>query len=98
MKTIMNLTPSSAPLREVLYEFSLSKRVPNAELLNDFVHRFPQYADRLTEFAIELAMDTLQPEPDAKTAIDTSTMSPAVSRAISRFHRRLKERPQLCQQ
>ena len=87
----MNLTPSAAPLREVLYEFSLAKRVPDAELLDDFVRRFPQYADRLTEFAIELAIDALrpEPEPDAKAAIDPNHVSPAVSRAISRFHNRL---------
>ena len=87
----MNLTPSAAPLRDVLYEFSLAKRVPDAELLDDFVRRFPQYADSLTEFAIELAMDALRPEPEVvtKAAIDPNHVSPVVSRAISRFHNRL---------
>lgn len=87
----MDLTPSATPLRDVLYEFSLAKRVPDAELLDDFVKRFPKYADSLTEFAIELAMDTLRPEPEVvmKTAIDPNHVSPVVSRAISRFHNRL---------
>lgn len=86
----MNLTPSAAPLRDVLYEFSLAKRVPDAELLDDFVRRFPKYADSLTEFAIELAMDALRPEPEVDTAeIDLSRVSPVVSRAMSRFHNRL---------
>ena len=87
----MNLTPSVAPLRDVLYEFSLAKRVPDAELLDDFVRRFPRYADSLTEFAIELAMDALRPEPevDSKAEIDLNHVSPVVSRAISRFHNRL---------
>ena len=87
----MILTPSAAPLREVLYDFSQAKRVPDAELLDDFVRQFPQYADTLTEFAIELAMDALRPEPtiDAKAEIDLSQMSPAVSRAMSRFRNRL---------
>ena len=87
----MNLTPSAAPLRDVLYEFSLAKCVPDAELLDDFVRRFPQYADSLTEFAIELAMDALQPKPEVvtKAAIDPNHVSPVVSRAMSRFHNRL---------
>ena len=87
----MNLIPSVAPLRDVLYDFSLAKRVPDAQLLDDFVRRFPQYADSLTEFAIELAMEALRPEPevDAEAAIDLNRVSPDVSRAISRFHNRL---------
>ena len=87
----MTLIPSGAPLCDVLYDLSLAKRVPDAELLDNFVRRFPQYADTLTEFAIELVMDTLRPEPevDAKAEIDLSQMSPAVSRAMSRFQNRL---------
>ena len=87
----MTLSPSTAPLRDVLYEFSLAKRVPDAELLDDFVRRFPQYADSLTEFAVELAMDTLRPESevDTKETIDIDSVSPVVSRAMSRFQNRL---------
>ena len=87
----MTLIPSGAPLCDVLYNFSLAKRVPDAELLDNFVRRFPQYADSLTEFAIELAMDALRPEPevDAKAEIDLSHASPAVSYAMSRFQNRL---------
>lgn len=86
----MTLTPCAAPLRDVLYEFSLAKSVPDAELLDDFVQRFPQYANVLTEFAIELAKDALRPEPEvnAKTTIE-NLVSPAVSRAMSRFLNRL---------
>ena len=87
----MTLIPSVAPVRDVLYEFSLAKRVPDAELLDDFIKRFPQYADALTEFAIELAMDALRPEPevDARAVIDPNRVSPVVSRAMSRFQNRL---------
>ncbi len=87
----MTLIPSGAPLRDVLYDLSLAKSVPDAELLDDFVRRFPQYADSLTEFAIELAMDVLRPEleVDAEAEIDLNYVSPAVSRAISRFQNRL---------
>ena len=87
----MNLIPSKPPLRELLYEFSLAKRVPDAELLDDFVRRFPQYADALTEFALELTMDALRPDPEVNTeaTIDLDHVSPTVSRAMSRFHNRL---------
>ena len=85
------LTSNAVPLRDVLYELSLAKRVPDAGLLDDFVRRFPKYADSLTEFAIELAMDALRPEPevDAKAEIDLNRVSPVVSRSMSRFHNRL---------
>ena len=43
----MTFTPSEAPLRHVLYEFSLAKSFPDEELLADFVQRFPQYANSL---------------------------------------------------
>ena len=84
-------TPNELPLREVLYEFSLAKTVPDADLLDDFVQRFPQYADRLTEFAIELAMDARRPEPeiDVKATVDLNRVSPVVSRAMSRYLNRL---------
>ena len=87
----MNLIPSQSNLQDVLYEFSLAKSVPDAQLLDEFVRRFPKYADSLTEFAIELAMDVLKPGPgtDAKVVIDPNHVSPAVSRAMSRFQNRL---------
>lgn len=87
----MKLIPSAAPLRDVLYDFSVAQRVPDAGLLDDFVRRFPQYADPLTEFAIELAMDVLRPDPvvDAKATVDPDLVSPVVSRAMSRFQNRL---------
>lgn len=86
------LTPSALPLREALYALSLAKRVPDAELLDEMVRRYPQFADELTDFAIELALDALRgaAAPDAaEAAVDPGRVSPAVSRAISRFHNRL---------
>ena len=88
----MTLISSAAPLREALYALSLAKRVPDAELLDDVVRRFPQHADALTDFAIDLAMDALHGEVDAEkaeAAIDPTRVSPAVSRAMSHFQTRL---------
>ena len=54
------LSRNSAPVREVLYEFSLAKEVPDAELLDDFVRRYPEHAAALTDFAIELVVDSMR--------------------------------------
>ena len=51
------ITTTQTPLRDAMYAMSLAKPVPDAELLDDFVRRYPQHADALTEFAIELAIE-----------------------------------------
>lgn len=85
---IQTLKTSSAPLRDVLYEFSLAKRIPDADLLDDYVRQFPQYADELVDFAVSLALDAPHDEA-AKPVADPEHVSPAVSRAMSRFHNHL---------
>lgn len=86
-------SPSSTPLlREAYYELSLEKHVPDADLLDDVVRRYPQFAGELTNFAIELAVDALHNEIGANAAestVDLSHISPVVSRAMSRFQNRL---------
>ena len=79
------LNRSPAPLRDVLYEFSLSKDVPDAELLDDFVRRYPEHSAELTDFAVELAIESLRREEPFQAAGDSTALSPEVSRAISRF-------------
>jgi hypothetical protein len=80
-------------LRDVLYEFSLDEREPNAELLDEYVRRHSEYAEALTEFAIELAVDRLREscESPVNEAEISQKTSPAVSSAISAFHNRLHE-------
>ncbi len=88
----MYVTSSAPALRDALYELSIDKAVPDAALLDDVVRRHPQYAEELTEFAIELALDALRGEAEvdaAETTIDPDVVSPAVSRALSRFQNRL---------
>lgn len=84
----MMTNKGATPLEEVLYEFSLEKTVPDAELLEVYVKRFPEYAAALTDLAVAIALDT---EIEAKQAGDVlgAEVSPAVSRAMSRFHNRL---------
>ena len=88
------LAAGASSLREAFYELSLERRVPDADLLDDVVRRYPQYAEELTEFAIDLALDALHDAATVGTAEsytheDLLIVPPAVSRAISRFHNRL---------
>ena len=88
----MMITRDASSESDVLYQFALSYRHPDPQQLDDFVRRFPGYADALTTLAIELALEhvsgdegeaTLEShEPDAETAA-------MLSRAMSRFQNRL---------
>lgn len=80
----------STHLRDAMYELSMAKPVPDATLLDDVVMRFPEHASVLTEFAIELALDTLRGDAaidEAEASVDLEKVSPAVSRAMSRFQK-----------
>ena len=90
----MNQTLSASPraLREALYVLSTEQDVPDANLLDDVVRRYPEFGEELTEFAIAIAVDALHGEravEDVEGAIDPSAHSPAVSRAMSHFQNRL---------
>ena len=81
-------TPQSpAELREVLYEFAL-KDVPDANLLEEFVGRYPKYADDLTEFAVEIVVDSLRTK-EVSIPAEALRVSPSVSRAMSVFQNAL---------
>ena len=86
-------TSNNSSLRDALYELSTEQHVPDAALLDDIVRRYPQYAAELTEFAIALAVDALHDAATESAESDTDdapiTVTPAVSRAMSRFHNRL---------
>lgn len=86
------LTTSPPGLRDVLYALSIAKAVPDAALLDDMVRRYPQFGDELTDYAIAIAVDALRSDAVidvAEAARDPMVMSPAVSRAMSRFQNRL---------
>ena len=79
------LTPPT--LQEILNEFSNASDKPTAELLDEYVRRFPQYAFELTECAVEIVLDAMEQEVEPE--IDPLYVSPAVSRAISRYQNAL---------
>lgn len=82
-------------LRDAMYAMSLAKAVPDADLLDDFARRYPQYADALTEFAIELAIDSLMHRSDEEDVpADAEAISAVVSRVMSQFENQLYERRQ----
>ena len=86
------LMSNTTPLREAFYVLSLAKSVPDAELLDEVVRQYPQFAEELTDFAIELALDALRGDlaiDAAEADVDPSRVSPAVSRAMSRFYNHL---------
>ena len=82
----------SPSLREVLYEFALAQHAPTRELLDDYVHRYPQYATALADLAVDLTMENgtvdIQPTPRLEGAGEVS-QSPDVLRMISHFQNRL---------
>ena len=76
----------SKDLSEVLYALALAMPVPDAKTLDEFVRRYPQHADALTEFAVDLALEAGVEGDEADEApVSSDEVSPAVSRAISHF-------------
>jgi hypothetical protein len=83
----MNLKESPRPLDDVLYEFSVVAEEPDAALLDQFARQYPMFAAALTDLAVDIALDALRRESEALAA--EPAMSPAVSRAMSRFNNQL---------
>jgi hypothetical protein len=91
----MIMTATQTSLRDAMYAMSLAKAVPDAELLDEFARRYPKYADALTEFAIELAIDSLMHRSDEEDVpADADAISDVVSRVMSQFENQLFERRQ----
>ncbi|MDH2346794.1 hypothetical protein [Bradyrhizobium sp. SSUT77] len=91
----MITTATQTSLRDAMYAMSLAKAVPDAELLDEFARRYPQHADALTEFAIELAIDSLMHRSDEEDVpADADAISDLVSRVMSQFENQLYERRQ----
>jgi hypothetical protein len=83
-----NLSRELTSLQDAKYYLALHESRPDAELLDEVVRSFPEHAQELTEFAIDLALDSIGEPVDPEYATSEET-SVAVSRAISRFHNRL---------
>ena len=95
----MPYTNAKTPLRDVLYAFSMTKPIPDAELLDQFIRRYPEYRAALIEFAtdvaidnLRVAIDNLRGDDDALPENAATTVSPAVARAMSRLQNQLYQR------
>jgi hypothetical protein len=80
----MNVKDAGTSLSDVLYEFSLARPLPDAEILDQFVRRYPEHAKALTDLAIEIVLDAGRGDADAARSCEPG-VSKAVSRAMSRF-------------
>jgi hypothetical protein len=73
-------------LRDAMYAMSLAQRAPDAELLEQFVRRYPKHAEALTNFAIELTLDALEHgDEEVEAPEEPEAISPVVSRVMSQF-------------
>lgn len=82
-------TTDTRPLKDVLYEFSLAKYLPDSALVEDFVQRYPEHASALTEFAVQVVLDALAGSDTDAVRPTTQDHTPEVSAAMSRFQNRL---------
>lgn len=87
----MNVLKERMLLQNVLYAFSLENEAPDAAVLDEFVHKYPEYAGELTDFAVEMVMDAALDHQGIASEGDAGRISPTVSRAMSRFENRLFE-------
>jgi hypothetical protein len=87
-----SLNTSAPQLREALYMLSLERDVPDAETLEAFVRRYPQFAQELTQFAIDLAIESLlEPEEEPEVSIDLDNVDPVIAKAMGAFQNGLKK-------
>jgi len=82
MKT--NKERAAPPLEEVLIELALAQETPDAQLLDKFTQRYPEYAEPLTEYAIELALEAAI-EAVAAPSVPSAETSASAMKAMSRF-------------
>ncbi|HEY1653711.1 MAG TPA: hypothetical protein VGF86_01200 [Candidatus Tumulicola sp.] len=80
------MTNPQQPLSDVLYWLALEESKPTAALIDEYRERFPEYAEAITEFALELAVDALRPElTDFDVETVTAPPSTVVLKSISHF-------------
>lgn len=89
-------TAHTAPdFQDAILELAEANRIPDAELLETVVGRYPEFAAQITEFAVELTIDMLlNGGQDQEIPADLEEVSPMVGRAISNFENELFRRKQ----
>src|SRR5580698_685640 len=74
---------------DALYTLSIEREMPDGALLDEVIRACPEFSEELTDFAIDLAIDRctnrMREEEAAPSVAELENVSPAVSRALSRF-------------
>lgn len=82
--------PTESRLDDAIYALSMAKDVPDADVLEAVIKEYPDLANELTEYAIEMVVDAMIGDDEAAEVSDAdASESEAVSHAISRFHNTL---------
>src|SRR5687768_4143521 len=75
-------------LRDAKYYLALRKASPDAEVLDELVRVLPVRAEEVSEFTMAPALKA-GGDVHVELISASTVISPAISRAISRFHNRL---------
>ena len=76
-------------LHDVLHEFVLTAERPDANSLEEFVKKYPQFSMELTNFAAEWLLQDLLPENEASK--EKAASSALISKTMSRLQNKLYE-------
>ena len=77
------MTESNKPLSEVLNALAMAMPVPDAGILEKFVRDYPQHADALTDYVLEIALKLNGETEDDQDLPASEALPPAASRAMS---------------
>jgi len=64
---------------DVLYALAVAMPIPNPKTLDEFVRRYPQHAEALTEFAVQLALDAGACGDEEGDETTDGTVSPSIT-------------------
>ena len=79
-------------LNDVLLEFAVAADQPTPQLLDEFVRRYPDYADDLAAFSVRFAAQAIREKAGSGDAQEVSKDDEtSVLRAMSSFQNRLYE-------
>ena len=81
-------TRMPAQLEDALYALAVADQLPDAGALDELVRAYPAHAAELTDLAVALVLEALDKNDD-EVFVEQKDTSPAVSRAMSRFHNEL---------
>ena len=78
-------------LRDAFYELAMAQPMPDAETLDELIRLYPEHADALTAFAIDLTVDALTHGDETFVTDESEAVSPTVARAMSAYQNRMYE-------